>query len=72
MRFGFGLGLGFVQILQRDLDLVINISAFLRVNLGFQYNQIQTESKPLTPNPNLKSNPNHEISNPKALGLLHP
>jgi hypothetical protein len=33
------------------------------------YNKSKPESKP---NPNLKSNPNHEITNPKALGLLHP
>ncbi len=42
MRFGFGLGLRFVEILQIDLDLVINISVFLRVNLWFQHNQNQT------------------------------
>jgi len=66
IRFGFGFGLGFVQILQIDLDLVINISVFLRVNLWFNITKSKPESKSLTPNPN------HEITNPKALGLLHP
>jgi hypothetical protein len=74
MRFGLGLGLGFVQTFQIDLDLVINISVFLRVNLWLQHNQTQTRIQTLDTKskPEFKPNSNHEITNPKALGLLHP